>query len=68
MCTESNEPACSDLLSEPTKVSESEGEGEEEGGEERRGSLPFLAARRGSKLQDLLKYNQVGIYILVKKE
>jgi len=39
-------------------VSESEGEGEEEGGEERRGSLPFLTARRGSKLQDLLKYNQ----------
>lgn len=40
-------------------MSESEGEGEEEGaGEERRGSLPFLAARRGSKLQDLLKYNQ----------
>jgi len=46
-----------DLLSE-SKVSESEGEGEEEGGEERRGSLPFLTARRGSKLQDLLKYNQ----------
>ena len=62
MCTESNEPACSDLLSE-SKVSESEGEGEEEGGEERRGSLPFLTARRGSKLQDLLKYNQVGTYL-----
>lgn len=30
----------------------------EEEEEERRGSIPFLASRRGSKLQDILKYNQ----------
>lgn len=30
----------------------------EEEEEERRGSIPFLTSRRGSKLQDILKYNQ----------
>jgi len=33
-------------------------ESEEEELEERRGSLPYGANRRGSKLQDILKYNQ----------
>jgi hypothetical protein len=37
----------------PGRVSESEDDDEE-----RRGSIPFLSSRRGSKLQDILKYNQ----------
>jgi len=44
--------SCRDPLTD-RRVSESE---EEE--EERRGSIPFLTSRRGSKLQDILKYNQ----------
>jgi len=43
---------CSDQLND-RRVSESE---EEE--EERRGSIPFIINRRGSKLADILKYNQ----------
>jgi len=45
-------PHCSDPLND-RRVSESEDDDEE-----RRGSLPFLTNRRGSKLTDILKYNQ----------
>jgi len=45
--------SCRDTLMTERRGSESE---EEE--DERRGSIPFISSRRGSKLQDILKYNQ----------
>ena len=46
-------------------MTERRGSESEEEEDERRGSIPFISSRRGSKLQDILKYNQVFIYLFI---